>query len=95
MILGDLSILNNHLLFILLAFNCQVWLIFCIYDACVVCCIHNIYLFMETHDDVLKLSVSCRLQVTLMNTCGVKTQEPNRRHQCGINQEPSECQISK
>ena len=48
MILGDLSILNDYLLFILLAFNCQVWLIFCIYDAYVVFYIHNMYLFMET-----------------------------------------------
>ena len=49
MILGDLSILNDHLLFILLAFNCQVWLILYIYDAYVVYYIHNMYLFIETH----------------------------------------------
>ena len=49
MILGDLSILNDHLLFMLLAFNCQVWLIFCIYDAYVVCYIYNMHLFIKTH----------------------------------------------
>ena len=49
MISGDISILNDRILFILLAFNCQVWLIFCIYDACIVCCIHKMYLFMKTH----------------------------------------------
>ena len=49
MILGNFSILNDHLLFILLAFNCQVWLISCIYDAYVVCHIHNMHLFIKTH----------------------------------------------
>ena len=34
-------------------------------------------------DDLLKSSVSCRLQVTRMNTCGVKTQGPNKKHRCG------------
>ena len=49
MILGDLSILNYHVLFILLAFNCQVWLISCTYDVYVICYIHNMYLFIETY----------------------------------------------
>ena len=31
-------------------------------------------------DDVLKSSVSCRLQVMSMSTCGIKTQGPNKRH---------------
>ena len=48
MILEDLSILNDYLLFILLTFNCQVWLIFCIYDAYVVCYIHYVFVYGDT-----------------------------------------------
>ena len=46
-------------------------------------------------DDVLKLSISCRPQVTPMNICGVKTRGPNKRHRCGIDQEPSKGQVSE
>ena len=46
-------------------------------------------------DDVLKSSVSCRLQITPMGTYGIRIEGPNRRHRCGTNQEPFEGQVSK
>ena len=46
-------------------------------------------------DDVLKSSMSCRLQTTPMGTCGIRINGPNRRHQCSIGQRPSECQVSE
>ena len=46
-------------------------------------------------DDVLKLSVSCRLQITPMGTCGIRTEGPNRRHRCDTDQKPSESQVNK
>ena len=41
-------------------------------------------------DDMLKSSVSCRLQIAPKDTYGIGTKEPNRRHRCGTGQEPSE-----
>ena len=46
-------------------------------------------------DDMLKLSVSCRLQSTPICTCGIRTNGPNRRHRCGTGQEPSKGQVSE
>ena len=46
-------------------------------------------------DDVLKSSVRCRFQITLMGTCGIRTEGPNKRYRCGTGQEPSEGQVSK
>ena len=56
-------------------------------------CIHPCFIY--SFDDVLKSSMSCRLQVMSMSTCGIKTQGPNRRHLWGTSQEPSEGQVSE
>ena len=47
------------------------------------------------NDDVLKPSVSCRLQTTPMGTYGIRTGGPIRRHWCGTSQKPSEGQVSE
>ena len=60
----------------------------------VILLITDFQLTMPT-DDVLKLLVSCGLQVMPMSTCGIKTQGPNRRHWCGTGQEPSEGLVSE
>ena len=54
----------------------------------------NIYIYIYIYD-VLKLLVSCWLQITLMGTCRARTQGPNRRHWHGISQKPSECQVNE
>ena len=42
-----------------------------------------------------KSSMSYRLQITLMGICEVRTNGPNRRHQCNIGLEPSKGQVSE
>ena len=46
-------------------------------------------------NDVLKSSVSCRLQTTPMGTYGIRTNGPNKKHRCGTSQGPSEGQVSE
>ena len=46
-------------------------------------------------DDVLKSSVSYRLRITPMGTCGTRIKGPRRRHLCGTGQKPSKSQISE
>ena len=50
---------------------------------------------MVKSDDVLKSSVSHRLQTTPMGTYEIRTNGPNRRHQCGIGQELSDGHVSE
>ena len=51
--------------------------------------------FHNEGDDMLKSSVSYRLQVTSMGTYVTRTNGPNRRHWCSIGQEPFESQVSE
>ena len=60
--------------------------------------IHSILLlsiFLLSNDDVLKSSMSCRFQITLIGTSKVRRNEPNRKHQFGASQEPSKHQVSE
>ena len=49
----------------------------------------NLFFFI---DDVLKSSVSCKLQIAQIGTSGIRINGPNRRH---ISQKLSENQVSK
>ena len=42
-----------------------------------------------------KSSVSYRLQITPIGICEIRTNGPNRRHQCDIGLEPSKGQVSE
>ena len=46
-------------------------------------------------DDVLKLLVSCRLQIIPMGIYGIRIEGPNRRHRCDTDQESFKGQVSK
>ena len=46
-------------------------------------------------DDVPKSLVSCRLRITPMGICGIRTVRPNRRHQCDTGQQPSKSQVNQ
>ena len=50
---------------------------------------------MTPTDDVLKLSESCKLQITPMGTCGIRTKGSNRRHWYGTGQKPFESQVNE
>ena len=71
----------------------------CVTICCVLCLVVYCFSYGVSYslviDDALKTSVSCRLQITPMSTCGVRTNWPNRRHQCGTRQEPSEDQVNE
>ena len=56
---------------------------------------HNHFPQTGPTNDVQKLLVSYRLQITPMGICGVRTNGPKRRHRCGTTLEPSEGQVSE
>ena len=53
----------------------------------------QIYINKNIIDDVLKSSVSCRLQIAPMDTCRIRMKRPSIRHRCGTSQEPFKGQV--